>query len=327
MDQLEKHTNIKKIHEPIPPAMNWIAKLTKMNHIIEVMAMYHEPTGLNKIKKLTDNKYINLETKEIKEYKTSEHRGHSIESTKRTLKRLRHLINNNFHGEPNELFVTLTYKENMTDTKQLYNDFKIFIKRLKRKYPDVEYLSVVEPQGRGAWHCHVLIKFTNRESIYINNNNILAPMWGHGFTKITNISEVDNIGAYLTAYLSDLEITDENRETLIDNIGNHTSVIDKEITENGQTISKRYLKGGRLKMYPPGMNIYRYSRGIIKPDTEKMTYMETKEYVGKEQPHYIKQVAITVDDLAVNTITYEQYNMKRIKEDDGDDKTNKPIPM
>ncbi|MCL2605255.1 MAG: hypothetical protein FWD90_12315 [Defluviitaleaceae bacterium] len=282
-----------------------------MNHIVEVMAMHHEPMGLYKIKRLPDNKYLNMETGAIKEYKISEHRGHSIESTKRTMKKLRHLINNNFTGASNELFVTLTYAENITDTERLYLDFKLFMMRLKRKYPDVEYLSVVEPQGRGAWHCHVLLKFTQRDEIFIKNNDILAPMWGQGFTSIKSLKEVDNIGAYLTAYLSDLEITDETRDIAIGNIASHTKVVDKEYTENGKKVSKRILKGGRLCMYPPGMNIYRNSRGIIKPNTEKMTYWESKMVVGNDPPNYIKQVAITVEDMAVNTITYEQYNMKR----------------
>ena len=63
------------------------------------------------------------------------------------------MINNNFTGKPNELFVTLTYAKNMTDTKRLYTDMNKFIKRLKYKYKessDIDYLAVVEPQGRGA---------------------------------------------------------------------------------------------------------------------------------------------------------------------------------
>ncbi|MGW7157742.1 rolling circle replication-associated protein, partial [Streptomyces sp. NPDC054887] len=62
----------------------------------------------------------------------------------------------------------MTYKKNMTDTKKLYSDFQNFIDRLRYKYKkesSIDYLSVVEPQGRGAWHCHVLMRFNDLDKI------------------------------------------------------------------------------------------------------------------------------------------------------------------
>src|SRR5574344_1588357 len=56
------------------------------------------------------------------------------------------------------LFVTLTYKENMTDTKRLYRDFKAFFMRLRRAYPFLkEYFVAFEPQERGSWHAHMIL--------------------------------------------------------------------------------------------------------------------------------------------------------------------------
>ena len=238
---------------------------------------------------------MNMVTGEVKECKKSEHRGESTQSVKRSLRKLRSIINNNFTGKPNELMVTLTYAENMTDQKRLYKDVEKFIKKLRYHYKDAEYICVVEPQGRGAWHCHMLIKFISREKIYIGNNDEVSPMWGHGFTKTTRITEVDNIGAYLTAYLSDIEVTENNHDVIISCLNNHTEEIEKEITQNGKKQKKRFIKGGRLNMYPPGMNLYRCSRGIIKPKVEKMTYANVKKIVGSEPPNYLKQIVMQND--------------------------------
>ncbi|PEZ26663.1 hypothetical protein CN361_31525, partial [Bacillus cereus] len=44
--------------------------------------------------------------------------------------------------------------------------------RLKRKYKNestIDYISVVEPQGRGAWHCRVLLRFNDKDSIFLPN--------------------------------------------------------------------------------------------------------------------------------------------------------------
>ena len=60
-----------------------------------------------------------------------------------------------------------------------------------------------EPQGRGAWHMHCIIIFDDIAP-FIPNNEI-AKLWKQGFTKTTKLDNIDNIGAYLTAYLGDME--------------------------------------------------------------------------------------------------------------------------
>jgi len=291
-----------------------MVKVTTMNHIVEVQ--YMEKTNRkNNIKKIDKEHYVDLSTGEIKEFQLSENRQQNYNSLRQTFKKLRYLINNNFLGSPNELHVTLTYKENMTDFKRLYSDFKRFMTRLKRKYQQettIDYISVVEPQERGAWHCHVLMRFNDLDSIYIPNKfdkrkrPIDAPlydMWEQGYVTIKSLKDIDNIGAYLSAYLADVEL---NNDTL------HTAIIeDREIVEkvvDGQT--KRFIKGGRLRMYPSGMNLYRKSKGISFPDREEMTFQDIKKIVGAATPHYQKTYHIQNDDFE-NTITFIQYNKKR----------------
>lgn len=281
-----------------------VVTLTEMGHISEIQRMERQ-NQQQTIRKISKDEYVVLETGEIKEFNHIENRSQSMNSLRQTFKKLRYLINNNFVGAKNELHMTLTYAENMTDTERLYADFKRFMMRLKRKYKgqSIDYLNVIEPQERGAWHCHLLIRFNDVGSIFLENKKI-AEMWGQGFVTIRSLAEVDNIGAYLSAYLSDIELTDET-EPIAYTDG--TEIVEK--TVEGQ--KKKFIKGGRLHMYPPSMKLYRKSRGIVPPTRKKMTYEDAKKAVGSAQPHYSKTYDILTDDFK-NTIHFEQYNSKRV---------------
>jgi len=278
-----------------------------MNHIVEVMSLDREANGFQNIVKLSKTEYCNKDTGEVFEYNLNENRGQNIAGLKDTFRKVRDLINTNFTGSGNELHVTLTYAENMTDTKQLHEDFKIFWKRYKRKYDDVEYLSVVEPQGRGAWHCHVLIRHNGLEKVFVPPDE-MSKMWGQGFVKIKSLSGVDNIGAYLSAYLGDIELTDETMQVAV-RMQNERKLEIKEVEVEG--VKKSIIKGGRLHMYPSGMNLYRHSKGIKFPEVHEMSYKDAKKIVGSTSPNYSRTVTIYDDDVVLNRISYESYNTFR----------------
>ena len=287
-------------------------KVKKMNDIIEVMHLEKESLGgLHNIVKLNKYEYMIKDTGEIKEYVKSENRGQNIAGLKRTFKKIRDLINNNFVGASNELHITLTYAENMQDTKKLYKDFDKFMKRFKYRYKhDIDYLAVVEPQGRGAWHFHLLLRFNGLDKIYIPNDDI-ADLWGNGFTHTDSLQGIDNIGAYLSAYLGDIEVSEETVNDMFVN-GRYKNVEVKEVEKDG--ITKKFIKGGRLHYYPPGMNIYRKSKGIKFPSEQHMKFSDVKKIVGSAQPTFSRTVVIKdpATDRIFNEITYQSYNLKRL---------------
>ena len=189
------------------------------------------------IKVIEGKRYVNLETGEIHEMDTSS-------STRR-------LVAHNFTGGTNQLWITLTYRNHVTETAIVYMDFKAFIRRIRNQFGNVDYITVIEPQASGRWHLHVLLK--NDSELTIPNND-LAKMWGKGFTKTKRLRRADKVGNYLIAYLSNLQIGDESSD------------------------KKSIVKGARLYMYPKGIRIYRTSRGIEKPleiTTTKGELMET----------------------------------------------------
>lgn len=278
--------------------------VTQMNHIVEVQYMAKKNRSAT-IRKIDKDTYVELATGEVREFEHSNNRKDNYKTLRATFKNLRYLINNNFTGKGNELHVTLTYEENMTDTKRLYTDLDKFIKRLRydyKKQTTIDYINVVEPQERGAWHCHLLLRFNQLEKVYIPNRN-LAEMWGQGFVKIKSLKDVDNIGAYLSAYLTDVELTE-------DTVGVALREEREVITKSVEGKEKSIVKGGRLHMYPVGMNIYRKSKGIEYPERKEMQYEKVKKIVGSRTPHYSKTYDIQDGDFE-NRITFLQYNMKR----------------
>ena len=230
------------------------------------------------VKKIDKDHYkkINHATGEVDilEYQRhSKSRADNIPFVLRSMRNLRRIINANEWD--NQLWLTLTYAENQKDTKQVYKDFQVFIKDLRRKVDcKLEYINVLEPQERGAWHCHVLLRSDDVERLYIPNE-VVAKCWKKGFTKTKAIKETDNVAAYLTAYL--------------------TSFYDEE--------EKRSIKGSRLIMYPPGMNIFRCSRGINRPteikNVSKQTAMDTFDK-DLSNLTYVSNKKIDLQDMSIN---------------------------
>ena len=108
-------------------------------------------------------------------------RADNLRTVRATCERFKWLVRANERRV--RLFVTLTYAENMTDTRRLYEDSRRFFAKLRRRYPITGYLCACEPQKRGAWHCHLLL--LANAPLFIPNRQVCKP-WGHGFTKVQN---------------------------------------------------------------------------------------------------------------------------------------------
>ena len=288
-------------------APNSLVKVTQMNHIVELQYLEKENNKAH-IRKIDSDRYVYLETGEIRDFEKTETRAQGENSLRKTFRKMRELINTNFNGSKNELFVTLTYRGDLqtNDTKIVYEDFKNFMKRLKYHFKDVstiDYINVLEPHASGNFHMHVLLRFNEMSSVYIPNDT-LAKLWGNGFVTIQSLEGVDNIGAYLSAYLTDIEITNEQADQLADK----AEIVEK----NAQGQAKKFVKGARLKFYPTGVNIYRKSKGIIEPKVEKMSYKNAQKKLGEATPNFKYGVELIDNEKDFrNTIIKEQYNLKR----------------
>lgn len=121
---------------------------------------------------------------------------------------IRRLITQNFDTD-NSKFITLTFRDNdnldIRSVSDCNKEFKKFIQRMRYRYSDFEYVTVLEFQDknkRGAVHYHMICNLP-----YVKKSE-LAKIWSNGFVKINAIDKVDNLGAYVIKYM-----TKENADT------------------------------------------------------------------------------------------------------------------
>jgi len=279
-----------------------VVRYKKTGNISEIMNMESWPKGTT-IKKLNKDQYLNLKTGEVHEFKHIADRSEDLKSVVRSLTRGRDLINSNVDDPSYCRWLTLTYKENMTDTKRLNRDFKKFLIAAKKKYGYFKYITAAEPQKRGAWHLHVLLIF-NHPAPFMKNEDVAA-IWRQGFVNIKKIDGIENLGAYLTAYLGDLPVEDSDGV-----LAGEKKI--KVVEVDG--IKKSIIKGGRLHMYPPGFHIFRSSKGLKKPEVERIEYKDAKEKVAGAS--LILQETKTITDEKTgysNRFSREIYNTARLK--------------
>ena len=285
-----------KVPESIDPKK--IVTLKAMGNIQEISISERQNSGAT-IKPLSKESFVVLSTGEFK--KVEHHaadRTENIRNLQKSFHALGDIINSNICPENVHCcrFVTLTYKENVTNPDQLYQDFRRFNQRLKRFMKrqgfHYEYIISVEAQKRGSLHLHCILIFDSKAPFI--DNATLAEIWGLGFVSIKSIDKnVDNIGKYLTAYLTDLPI-DNDTDITSDMVGGEI----KEIETEGQ--SKRVIKGARLKLLPAGMRIYRYSRGIKKPVLTDTTYEEAVDFLSDNGYSKVAEYAVEISDTDRN---------------------------
>ena len=290
-----------KIHD------NFLVDFRDMHGIIEMK--YMEKRNFEcPIQVLDGNRYLVRSTGEVCEFdKSGTNRTDSYKSLKRTFRNLRYLINNNFFGDRNELFITLTYggddRPLISDGgKRFYMDFQIYIKALRRKYGRIEFVNVVEPHEDGHLHAHVLLKFFDHDFIFIPNDDMQNVYWKRGFTKTSNLVGVTNIGAYLSAYMTDVEVSEDSINDCLN--ANETIKIKN-------ACGKKFIKGGRLKYYVKGFRIYRKSKGIKEPIFFDGKYSELKKRAGItcQKSCYSKSYQFATKDFS-NLIIYEHFNLR-----------------
>ena len=286
-----------------------LVTLKTMGNIYEICYLQKKNNRIT-TQLLNKDYYVNLETGAVSECKHIVNRADNKFQVGQSLKRLRDYINTNVVEPKNCKWVTLTYAKNMQDTKKLYNDFKNFIRRFKESYGHIEYIVAMEPQARGAWHMHLIIIF-DKQAPFIPNSTI-EQLWQQGFTKTTKLDNIDNIGAYLTAYLGDMELNQDNLQELEKNGFKMSNLDVKQVNEiNNIKLKepKSFIKGGRLYMYPPKFNLYRISRGIKKPTKEFYSYHVAKEKIGLFNPTFSTGYSLTDSvNSFTNKVIYEYYN-------------------
>lgn len=302
--------NIDRIDNIEPSFPNAVVTVKETGNVIEIRYMQFSAYDCP-IKKLSSDLYVEKSTGEIKQFKHTLSRINDKSSVAQSLKKLRDIINSNIINPNKVLWVTLTYKQNMTNPSQLYEDYRRFWLRFKyylqkHNYPKAEYIIAAEPQGRGAWHLHCLFLF-NKRPPFISNDKI-AHIWGNGFTKTKGLKGIDNPGLYLTAYLGNMELGDALNNGITKGRLSEANVEDAQ----GILRKKAIVKGARLSLYPTGFNLYRCSRGIKRPVIYKTTEATAQRITEHAQKIYEKTISIADEEGKIkNIINYRQYKKQQ----------------
>ncbi|MGG2973689.1 rolling circle replication-associated protein [Geobacillus stearothermophilus] len=173
------------------------AKVVMSGHVVEIYE-YERDIKTGKDNK-DGSKSVGRAGKGANEEDREKNREIVLSRAKREVRRL---INSNVDAwDEKPKFFTLTFAENVTDIKWANNEFKKFRQRLSRHIwgcpNNLKYVAVIEFQKRGAVHYHV-VAFNMP---YVPHAD-LERIWGHGFVHIRAIDNCDNVGAYVTKYMT-----------------------------------------------------------------------------------------------------------------------------
>lgn len=273
-----------------------------------------------KIMKLNKDEYVNLATGEVKEFKHNKNRSQNLTSVRKSITKLKDYINCNITNPSKCRFLTLTYKQNMTDSKQTKKDCIKFLRTLKSKkyqemfnYNSFEYIIVNEPQGRGCYHLHVFLIFDN-ENVKIPKYK-LNEIWTHGFVDIKQINlNSTDIGNYFCYIFSSMTVGEIRKSEL--SLKEFDAPITKKIIgPRGGITSKRIVKGARLKIMDTYTRLYSFSKGIKKPDINKdLPYKIVKDiYVNNNSAKLKKVDGFYINDKEgnyYNKVIIETYESK-----------------
>lgn len=241
--------------------------LTDMNSIAEVRKSIKTSVPTAKIKRLNKTQYVDTDTGEIKEYKSkntkTSSRKNNPESLARTGRTTKNMMICNFEDKSKTQFITLTYNEHVFDYEKSYNDFKTFIKSIRRDYCSdnkMKYFVVQEEHYDRGIHFHCLLYWDKDYPVEMIDK--LSSHWSKGSVVHKPIKDNKDI-LYISSYL----------------VSGHFSKSEKvnnnDIAETND--EKAAIKNVRLDNVPAYYRNIKHSLNMLKPIKEEMTYERAKE--------------------------------------------------
>lgn len=256
---------------------NTMVYRTDLGKSSKIVSLSHQNTSscIQRIGKYT---YRDKRDNKIKYYDLD--KPVSIKDIKRKVRKYEELVLYNFTGGRNELFITLTCNDKITDISVIKNRYNKFLERLKKDYKDIECLALYETTANSYWHIHLFIKYVNTSKVLtIPHDKLFNYYWSYGAVHIIrNFNTFKNLG--------------------------HSK-------------DSRQEKIERLTEFPKGCRMYSKTRGIKTPPKERIPYKDCPEYnsndysVTKAETYIIRNENT---DKIVNTITTIMYKHNKPKQ-------------
>jgi len=179
----------------------------------------------------------------------------------------RRLINSNFTEE--STFITLTFRDPVTRQFAIkaFQDWKKEVNRQLENegQPAIQYVCVLEYTKKGNPHFHIVLKRIDWH---------YYKLWKHGYRHFVKIKHVDNVGVYITKYMT-------------------------KAIQDAKAGEPKYYRSKNL-LNPKSDTITLFKSNI------------EKEFQKDEKQNSKRVYANSYTDYHGNTIYYSEFNSKRI---------------
>lgn len=149
------------------------------------------------------------------------------------------------------VFSTFTYSSDDADLQETKRDAALLARRLKRTYPALEYLLVLEPHDKGDWHTHAILLLP--EGIDASSaSEVILGAWSHGRANVETVTDANGLADYLSPFSP--------------------------------------KKRARWHFYPPGVRTYFASAGMPRPTVVRgLSEAEAREMVRSLGGQYLDE--------------------------------------
>lgn len=251
-----------------PPDPMSVSTVQKIGNVLEVTTSRSPPPNLSRYRRLSSNTYLDRNTGEVCAYHSRD--KPTQRSINRAFKKLYRLICANFEGSKGIMLTLTVTSELSASPSDLYSYYSKFWRKLKRHFPSLEYLAVIEPHQSGRFHYHVLLK-SNKGSMPKVPAEFTGCCWMVGRVHSTKIYDVEGLARYLTG-------------------------------------KKKRLAW--LQYHSSKTRLWRSSKGIVRPVSKTMNRGELESYVKNNSFHFSGGDRIKVihnNSTLANIITHERF--------------------
>lgn len=221
------------------------------------------------------------------------------DSERRTIKRLKTIVQSNFDEWTH--LITIEYHYNEMDIERAKEHFKQWAKDMRKLNPNFIYVYVMEFQERGAIHFHVICRCVREDGTWYKNKDFkkIVTMWKHGHTDVAAIHQ-KNIPKKLRDKAK-AEMKIENEKIIaIWSLGSYLT---------------SYLEKGSDNMLLFGNRMFGYSRGLKDSiritDPKKIAHL--RKYFRLDE---LKENSYKIDLERAENKVFKQFYNKLIKKYD-----------
>ena len=216
---------------------------TDLGKSSKVVYLSHQNTSGSCIKRIDKYTYLDKRDNKVKDYDLD--KPVSIKDIKRKVKKYEELVLYNFNGGKNELFITLTCRDKITDLQVIKNRYQEFLKKIQKDYKGLECIALFETTANSYWHIHLFIKYVDTSKVlYIPHNELKDYYWGYGAVHIIKNSNT--------------------------------------FRNLGHSKDSRQEKLERLTNFPKGCRMYSKTKGIKTPPKEKKKFKDCPEFKSRD---------------------------------------------